>query len=337
MILSWNTTKRCNLYCKHCYRDSDEHKAENELSTEEGFRLIEQIKETGIFKILILSGGEPLLRADLEELVAHTKKQGMIPVLGTNGTLLTKERAKSLKEAGVAAVGISIDAINREQHDGFRQTKGSFDKAKEGIKNALEAGMRVQINPTITKDNVKDLENFVTLATEIGASAVHPFFLVEAGRGKCLSDNALSDDAYFEALKTVMSLQKDSQVELKPTCAPQFMSIAKEMEIPMRFTRGCLAGISYCCILPNGDVHVCPYLPLEAGNVRNESFKIIWETSPIFLKLRDKELYEGNCGDCDHHSICGGCRARAYYKTGDFLDQDPMSNHCFKQSGCHDE
>lgn len=337
MILSWNTTKRCNLYCKHCYRESDDHKAENELTTEEGFQLIEQIKATGKFKILILSGGEPLLRKDLEELAAHAKGQGLIPVLGTNGTLLTKERAKSLKKAGIAAVGISIDAVNREQHDAFRQRDGAFDKAIEGIKNAIDVGLRVQINPTITKDNVNDLEKFITLARELGATAVHPFFLVEAGRGKCLSDNALSDQNYFEALETVMDLQKTSDIELKPTCAPQFMSIAKEMDMPLRFTRGCLAGISYCCILPNGDVHVCPYLPLEAGNVRTESFETIWASSPIFLKLRDKEEYKGNCGTCSHHSICGGCRARAYYKTGDFLDQDPMSSHCFKQSRCADE
>ncbi len=337
MILSWNTTKRCNLYCKHCYRDSDAHEAENELTTEEGFRLIDQIKATGIFKILILSGGEPLLREDLEQLVAHAKEQGLVPVLGTNGTLLTKERASRLKEAGVAAVGISIDAITSAQHDGFRQTKGSFDKAIEGIKNAIEVGMRVQINPTITKDNVSDLNKIVSLARDLGASAVHPFFLVEAGRGKCISDNALSDQGYFEALKTVMTIQKESEIELKPTCAPQFMAIAKEMDIPMRFTRGCLAGISYCCILPNGDVHVCPYLPLEAGNVRVMDFDSIWATSPIFLELRNKELYKGNCGECSHHEICGGCRARAYYKTGDFLDRDPMSSYCFRPSRCLDE
>ncbi len=330
MILSWNTTKRCNLFCKHCYRESDAEAAANELSLEEGKKLIEEIRDTGKFKIMILSGGEPLLRDDLEDLARHVRACGMIPVLGTNGTLMTQARAKSLKEAGVAAVGISIDSISDEKHDDFRQTPGAFVGARQGIQNAIDAGMRVQINPTITKDNYNEIEAIITSAEGWGASSVHPFFLVEAGRGKCIKENALSDEDYFKALETVLKFQAKTKVELKPTCAPQFMSLAKEMEISMRFTRGCLAGMSYCCILPDGKVHVCPYLPIEAGDVRENTFDKIWAESPVFHALRDFSNYEGNCSACSNLDICGGCRARAFYQTGNYLGEDPMSAHCFR-------
>lgn len=333
MILSWNTTKRCNLFCQHCYRESDGQCAENELTTEEGLKLIDQIKEAGLFRILILSGGEPLLRDDLEQLAAHAKALGLIPVLGTNGTLLTKKRARSLKDAGVAAVGISIDSVHKAQHDAFRQTPGAYEQALTGIENALEAGMRVQINPTLTQDNVEELDALIQMAEKWGVHALHPFFLVEAGRGKCISENALSNAAYFEALKKVVQKQPHVNIELKPTCAPQFMTLAKNMGIPMRFTRGCLAGIGYCCILPDGEVHVCPYLPIKAGNVREMPFNEIWETSPVFKALRSSENYEGHCGSCQNHSICGGCRARAYYQNGHYLKEDPMSTYCYQPKG----
>lgn len=329
MILSWNTTKRCNLYCKHCYRDSDEFPQENELTLEEGKKLIDEIYKTGKFRILIFSGGEPLLRGDLEDLTFHAKSKGLIPVLGTNGTLMTSDRAKSLKASGVSAVGVSLDSVYASDHDRFRQRPDAFQKAIEGIKNAREEGMRVQINPTITKNNVGQLEDLIKLSIELDAGAMHPFFLVEAGRGKCITENALSNEEYFKALETVLNLQTKYDIELKPTCAPQFMSLAKKWDIPMRFSRGCLAGISYCCILPNGKVHVCPYLPIEAGNVREKPFDEIWNTSKIFEALRDVENYEGHCGVCKDHNICGGCRARAFYQNGHHLQEDPMSQYCF--------
>lgn len=330
MILSWNTTKRCNLYCKHCYRDSDDQAAENELSLEEGLQLIDEIKATNAFRIIILSGGEPLLRKDLEDLAAHVKACGMLPVLGTNGTLLTNERAVSLKRAGVAAVGVSLDSVVAANHNRFRQTENAFEKAVEGIQNAIEAGMRVQINPTLTRDNIGELEALIELAQDLGASSLHPFFLVEAGRGKCMVENALSEAAYFDALKQVLQKSQHTTVELKPTCAPQFMSLAKEMGIETRFTRGCLAGVGYGCILPDGMVHVCPYLPVEAGDVRKMSFYEIWQNSPVFEALRKVDNYKGNCGQCEYHVICGGCRARAFYQNGHYLAEDPMSKTCFK-------
>lgn len=329
MILSWNITKRCNLLCKHCYRDSDASHQSGELTTEEGLQLITDIHKTGRFKILILSGGEPLLRDDLERFAAHAKSLGLIPVLGSNGTLITKERAQSLKEAGIAAAGISLDSNLPEQHDTFRCTKGAYEAALKGIQNCIEAGIRVQINTTVTKDNVEELDGLIDRAVELGAGALHPFFLVEAGRGSCITNKALNDKDYLKTLSHIIKRQIDVDIELKPTCAPQFMSLAKKLDVPMRYSRGCIAGIGYCCILPRGEVHVCPYLPIEAGRVREESFDDIWANSEVFNTLRNKENYEGKCGQCADHSICGGCRARAHYQNGHFLSEDPMSAYCF--------
>ena len=341
MILSWNITKRCNLLCEHCYRDSNDQHQEDELTTEEGLQLITDICKTKAFKILILSGGEPLLREDLEVFAHHAKKLGLIPVLGTNGTLISKERAKSLKEAGIAAAGISLDSNQALQHDKFRCTPGAYEATLKGIENCIDAGIRVQINTTVTKDNVHELSGLIDRAVTLGASALHPFFLVEAGRGSCIIDKALDDKDYFKTLTQILNKQSEVGIELKPTCAPQFMSLAKTMEVPMRYTRGCIAGIGYCCILPRGEVHVCPYLPIEAGRIREKSFEDIWANSPVFQTLRAPENYQGKCGACADHNICGGCRARAYYRNGDYLAEDPMSKYCFKPvasigGNCHE-
>lgn len=328
MIISWNTTKRCNLYCKHCYRDSSSEYFSGELNTNEGKRLIEQIARAG-FKILILSGGEPLMRKDLCILARHAKENGLIPVLGTNGTLITEKRAKELKEAGIMAAGVSIDFLDAKKHDEFRNVQGSFQRTIEGIENCLKAGIRVQINTTVTKSNKDELLDIINFSKEIGATSHHPFFLVEVGRGKNLKKESLEKHQYIEMINTILDKQLEIDIELKPTCAPQFMSLAKKRGMKMRFSRGCLAGISYCCILPNGDVNICPYLPVKVGNVRQVDFDEIWKESKIFNDLRDFEKYKGKCGSCRDISICGGCRARAFATTGDYLEEDPVCTMCY--------
>lgn len=327
MIISWNTTKRCNLYCKHCYRDSSNEYFRGELNTDEGKKLIEEIAKSG-FRILILSGGEPLMRDDIYELSSYARKSGIIPVLGTNGTLITENVAKNLKKAGIMAAGVSLDYLDEEKHDNFRNLKGSFNKTIEGIRNCLKEGIRVQINTTVTKDNKEGILDIIDFSKEIGATSNHPFFLVEVGRGKNLKKEALNSKEYIDMINKILDKQSEIDIELKPTCAPQFMSLAKKRGVNMRFSRGCIAGIGYCCILPNGDVHICPYLPKVVGNVREDSFDRIWRESEIFNELRDFKKYKGRCGSCKDISICGGCRARAYISTGDYLGEDPISIMC---------
>lgn len=322
MIISWNVTKECNLHCEHCYRSSGpEAKQKDELNTREGKKLLSEIAKAG-FRIIIFSGGEPLLRDDIFELVTHAREQNLRPVFGSNGTLITPEIAHHLKEVNTAAVGISLDSIEQEKHDRFRGVQGSWEKAVRGIKNCREAGIPVQINSTIMNYNYQEIDKIIDLAVKLGVRSYSPFFLVPTGRGQEIEKDSVTPDRYHQLIEYIMHKRTEVDLEIKPTCAPQFLVVAEQMGLNLRYTRGCLAGISYCCILPDGRVDVCPYLSLQAGHVREKPFDEIWDNSEVFAELRS-ENYSGNCGRCDHTDICGGCRARAfYYQEGDFMAGD---------------
>ncbi|HHU87130.1 MAG: putative heme d1 biosynthesis radical SAM protein NirJ2 [Pelotomaculaceae bacterium] len=320
MIISWNTTNACNMMCKHCYRDAGV-KAEQELSTEEGLKLIDQIAEVG-FKIMIFSGGEPLMRKDIYTLVNHAREKGLRPVFGTNGTLLTAEVAKRLKDAGAAAMGISLDSIDHMIHDMFRGVYGSWQKAVDGMRACREIGLPFQIHTTVMDWNMAEVEDLTDFAVEEGAIAHHIFFLVPTGRAVNIEKETLRAEQYEELLRRIMKKQSEVKIELKPTCAPQFMRIASEMGLETRFNKGCLAGLSYCIISPLGIVQPCAYLNIPAGNVREKPFGEIWREAEIFKVLRTEE-YKGACGSCRYKKICGGCRARAYFYQGDYMGEEP--------------
>jgi putative heme d1 biosynthesis radical SAM protein NirJ2 len=331
MLISWNTTKKCNLYCRHCYRDSGpEAVSPDELNTVQGKTLLEQMKQAG-FKMVILSGGEPLLRQDIFELAAYAVSIGLRPVLGSNGILIGEAMAQKIIAAGINGIAISLDSASAAYHDQFRGLNGAWEQTIQGIKNSLAAGLRVQINTTLTENNFDQFHDIVDLVTEIGVQALHPFFLVPTGRGINLEEESLKQEKYFQMIDTILRTQKETAIELKPTCAPQFLPMAKEMGLQMRFTRGCLAGVGYCCILPDGDVHICPYLPVKVGNVKETPFDRIWAQSEIFQKLRDYQQYEGRCGQCPNIAICGGCRARAYYYNQEnYMAEEPW---CYRFRG----
>ncbi|MGI6092462.1 MAG: putative heme d1 biosynthesis radical SAM protein NirJ2 [Negativicutes bacterium] len=325
MIISWNTTQACNIKCIHCYRDAGTRRSD-ELSTEEGKKLLSEMAKAG-FKIIILSGGEPLFRSDIYELISHARSVGMRPVLGTNGILITDEVAVKLKEAGLARAGISLDSTDKKQHDWFRQCEGAWDQTMRGMEACRNAGLPFQVHTTAMSWNEAEITKISDLAVEVGAAAHHVFFLVPTGRGKDIEDTTLKTAQYEALLERILDKQNEVSIELKPTCAPQFMRIAKQRNMAMRFTRGCLAGTGYCVILPNGDVHPCPYLPIKVGNVREKEFDAIWRDSSLFNELRHEEL-KGGCGRCGYDKICGGCRARAYYYSdGDYLAEEPWCDY----------
>ena len=327
MIVSWNTTNACNMNCPHCYRDAGKA-APNELTTSEAKTMLQQISAAGdnykhAPKIMIFSGGEPLLREDIFELVEYAASQGLRPVFGTNGILLTSDVVKKLKESGAAAMGISLDSIDPEKHDSFRGVPDGFNKTVEGMKNCREMGLRFQIHTTVMDWNYDEIEKITDLAVELGASAHHIFFLVPTGRGASLAAGIMKAKKYEHILERIVERQKDIPIELKPTCAPQFMRIAKQKNVEMRFTRGCIAGISYCLIGPTGNVQPCAYMDMNLGNVRETPFTEIWQNSPVFDELRTMD-YSGKCGICDYKDVCGGCRARtAYYHKGDYMASEP--------------
>jgi len=321
VIVSWNTTNACNMYCDHCYRDAGS-KAAEELTTAEAKTMLEQIARAG-FKIMIFSGGEPLLRPDLLELVAYANKLSLKPVFGTNGTLLTSKTVSELKEAGARGMGISLDSLDSEKHDSLRRKPGAWQGAVQGMRNCRQMGLPFQLHTTVMEWNSSELEELTDFAVQEGAQAHHIFFLVPTGRAVSIEEKSLRAEAYEELIARIMKKQQTVDLELKPTCAPQFMRIARQMGMDIRFTRGCLAGIAYCIISPTGQVQPCAYLDLPLGDVRQTPFDQIWRDNEVLHKLRSLD-YQGKCGNCNFKKICGGCRARAsYYHGGAYMAEEP--------------
>lgn len=331
MIVSWNTTNACNMYCDHCYRDAGV-KAQEELNTAEAKTMLEQIARAG-FKIMIFSGGEPLMRPDIVELVAHAKSLGLRPVFGTNGTLLSVEMARKLKTAGAMGMGISLDSLDKQKHNEFRRYDKAWEQAVQGMKNCREVGLPFQIHTTVMDWNQSELEAITDFALDIGAVAHHIFFLVPTGRAVTIEEESLRAEAYEDVLTRIMKKQQTVPIELKPTCAPQFTRIAKQLGMEIRFSRGCLAGTSYCIISPKGQVQPCAYLNLPLGDVRETPFDQIWRNNPILKELRTLD-YKGGCGICGYKKICGGCRARAaYYNDGDYMAEEPWCLYHGRKGG----
>ena len=321
MIVSWNVTNACNMFCDHCYREAG-CKAEEELSTAEAKTLLEQIDKAG-FKIMIFSGGEPLTRPDILELVEYATSLGLRSVFGTNGTLITLEMAQKLKNAGAMGMGISLDSMDKKKHNEFRKFEGAWEGAVQGMRNCRAVGLPFQIHTTVMDWNNHELEAITDFAVAEGAVAHHFFFLVPTGRAKTIEAESLRAEQYEETLTRIMKKQTEVDIELKPTCAPQFMRIAAQMGVKTRFRRGCLAGTAYCIISPRGKVQPCAYLNMELGDVRETPFDEIWKNNEVLNTLRTLE-YKGGCGECNFKKACGGCRARAaYYHDGDYMAEEP--------------
>jgi heme b synthase len=344
-IVAWEITRSCNLFCAHCRSSSTSGTYEDELSTEECRRLIDEIAETGK-PVIILSGGEPLMRRDVFQIASYAVGKGLRVAMGTNGTLITEGIAAKLKAIPISRVAVSIDFPEAELQDKFRGKPGAFQSALSGIDLLRQAGIEVQINSTITRLNMKYLNELLDLALKSGAVAFHPFMLVPTGRGKRLETVAMSPEEYEQTLSWVYERQKElgDRIFFKPTDAPHYQRIvrqkSKESNSPITLpaqksttktssramnsmTRGCLAGISFCFISHQGKVQGCGYLDVDAGNIREKSFKQIWTESRLFRELRDLSNLKGKCGACEYKNICGGCRARAYESTGDYLEAEP--------------
>jgi len=321
-LVSWNITRQCNLTCAHCYRDARDRPDPEELTTAEGLQLISDLAEVG-FRILVLSGGEPLLRADFFELLAQAKAVGVRPVLGSNGTLITPDVARRLVGAGLARAGISLDSADAGYHNELRRSPTAWQEAVAGMRACREAGLPFQVNTTVTRQNEDQVLAITDLAMELGAAGHHVFFLVPTGRGKDLAEDMLQAARYEQLLEALLRKQQEIEIEIKPTCAPQFVRIAEQQQLKTRFPMGCLAGRTYCVITPSGEVHPCPYLPLPAGNVHGRRFPQIWAESEVLRGLRENAL-QGLCGRCRWGSRCFGCRARAYWATGgELMAEDP--------------
>ncbi|MFA5400805.1 MAG: radical SAM protein [Dehalococcoidia bacterium] len=333
-LVAWEITRSCNLHCAHCRASSSSEEYSGELSSEEALHLVDQIREAGN-PIIILTGGEPLMRTDVYSIAEYAKSKGLRVVMGSNGTLVTPQVAARLKASGLSRVSVSLDFPTAEKQDKFRGQQGAFEAALSGIRSIRKSGIEVQINCTLTRLNIACLNDLLSLALHEGAVAFHPFFLVPTGRGKGLSDVELSAGEYESALNWIYDKQLElgDKIFFKPTDAPHYLRILSQRGASPAtgrhhggadsVSRGCMAGSGFCFISHTGRVQGCGYLDLEAGNIRNQPFGDIWRDSPLFKQLRDLSAIKGKCGACEYKRICGGCRARALETTGDHLESEP--------------
>ena len=330
-VLAWELTRRCNLACAHCRALARDEASPDELSLSEIGKVLGQVAVLAR-PLLILSGGEPLLREDLLDIVALARGHDFPVVLATNGTLLDRERARSLREAGVRRVSISLDGARAGTHDALRQAPGAFVAALAGARAAREAGLPFQVNMTLTATTAGELTEMVALCRESGAAALHLFVLVPTGRARLLPVAALSPTQYEELLERACDLAARAELDIRVTCGPQFARVVRQRAPDLLRhapgsgpgVTGCLAGVNFCFIGAEGTVQPCGYFQVGCGNVRQQDFGDIWRNSPVLQLIRKREAYKGKCGQCEYLRVCGGCRARAHEATGDPLDADPL-------------
>jgi radical SAM protein with 4Fe4S-binding SPASM domain len=311
-----------------------------DFPTEEAYRIIDDI--AGYAKpVVVLSGGEPLLRKDIFDIARYGTDKGLRMCLATNGTLVTEEICGKINSSGLRIVSLSLDGSTEEVHDNFRNEKGAF----RGILNAAtlfkKHGIEFIINSSFTKRNQEEIPRIYRLAKELGATAWYMFMIVPTGRGEDIMSELISKEDYEDILDWHYQMEKDEDAMLvRPTCAPHYYRVvlqrAKEEGVKferrtLKFStggsKGCLAGQLICLIDVDGNVLPCSYFPKPAGNVKTQSFRDIWENSELFRELRDFKSYKGKCGSCEYVNVCGGCRARAYAVNGDYLGEEPFCGY----------
>ncbi len=323
----YEATALCNLRCLHCHA-SGGRPYPGELNTRRAKKLIENLTTVKEFRMLVFSGGEPLMRRDIFELTKHADDLGFNVVYATNATLINKDVAAKMTKSGVVGAAVSIDSVHPEKHDRFRGVPGAWRRAIAGIKNIVDEDMYLQINITISKLNLDELEDLLFFADELGAHVVLLYTFVAFGRGEIHRKLALTPNEFANVITRAADMQGKLGSVISPVAAPWYYAyLAKRSGLPLklleRVMTGCIAGRGMFYIKPDGIAWPCPFLPIPAGNVALKPAREIWE-GRIFEDLRDRSLLGEPCKSCRYREICGGCRARAYLKTGDMLSGDPM-------------
>jgi heme b synthase len=344
--IAWEITRRCNLRCVHC-RSSSETEAigHPDFPLSEAFRVLDDI--AGYAKpVVVLSGGEPLVRKDVFEIARYGTDKGLRMCLATNGTLVDTGVCENIKSSGIRIVSLSLDGSEAKVHDDFRNQEGAFSGTINAARLFREHGIEFIVNSSFTKRNQEEIPRVYRLAKELGATAWYMFMIVPTGRGEEIMNELISKEDYDEILDWHYDMEKDEDTMLvRPTCAPHYYRVVlqrskkegeKFRKRTLKFStggaKGCIAGQLICLIDVDGNVLPCSYFPKPAGNIREKSFREIWEGSELFRDLRDFKKYKGRCGSCEFVNVCGGCRARAYSVYGDYLEEEPFCSHIpFKQ------
>jgi heme b synthase len=342
-LVFWELTARCNLKCCHCRAEAQDVEVAGELSTAEILAVARAVREAGD-PIVVLTGGEPLVRKDFFEIAEACVGMFTRVAMATNGTIVDDALARRIAAAGIQRVSVSLDGVTAATHDAFRGVPGSFEATVRGYDAMARAGLSLQVNATVARHNIAEVDDLLKFVLDRKADAFHVFALVPVGCGAQISDDArLAPDQMEAFLRWLFekSIELRDRIHIKATCAPQYYRImrevarAKGLAMPtghghgmQAMTRGCLAGSAVCFISRTGDVQPCGYLPVCVGNVRQRPFGEIWRDSQVFASLRDPTQLKGKCGSCGYRVVCEGCRARAYAATSDFMSEDP---DCFYQ------
>jgi radical SAM protein with 4Fe4S-binding SPASM domain len=362
-VVSWNLTYRCNLACEHCYLDAggapmvgtENFADRSELGTDECFRVIDEIAAFAPECVTILTGGEPLLRRDILEIVKRAAERGLWVVVGTNGVKITENVARRLAGAGARGLSLSLDALDPDRHDRFRKVRGAWRNTVEGAEILNRTGLPFIVQTTAGSHNVGELEAIADFAYDrLAAKVWNLYFLVPTGRGQFVSD--ITPAQYDDVLASLYQIQQkyNRRMLVNAKCAPHYIKTVLENSAgateqmdgddaesttmasesassPIRTysggAGGCPAGTHYMGIRPNGDVTPCPYLPVFAGTLRKKTLADLWTSSDLFNDIRRRSSLGGRCGACEMNAHCGGCRARAYGMTGDLMAEDPLCTH----------
>ncbi len=329
-LIAFEVTRRCRYACRHCRANAYPDTSDEKLSTEQCKRILSGVADFGKC-VIILTGGEPMERDDIYELIRYGRGLGLRMVMATSGYLIDDDSIVKLKKVGVSVLSFSLDGSSAETHDAFRGAKGAFEAVVSAAETAKRAGVRFQINTTISKINADEVVGISELAKRLGAYCFNPFILVPTGRGKEIEDAMLDPVEYEAMLSELLGIKLQSEIEVRVTCAPQFARVcrqAKKKHLAGEVS-GCMGGNGFGFISYKGDVQTCGFLDVSAGNLIENDFDFgkIWLESEFLKEIRDRSKYKGNCGICEYVGVCGGCRARAFAASGDYLAADPICNY----------
>ncbi len=334
----WEMTTACNLRCIHCHTSGGKPTAD-ELTTDEAKLLLEQLAEIKEFRMMAFTGGEPLVRKDLFELLSYSKSLGFTNTIATNATLIDESIARRLHDCGVVIAAVSLDGFDAATHDMVRGSSGSFDAAVRGMNALRRAGILLHINITAMEYNMNQMEPLITLVNDLQASILLMYQLVPVGRGRGIQQAALDLSANEKLIRFMAKTQSTANAIMEPVAGPQYWPFLLSrqgirdgplLRLAEVVFHGCSAGRGFVYIKPNGDVWPCPFIEMSCGNVRQAPFQNIWRTSSVLEHLRERETrLKGRCGECQYRRLCGGCRGRAWAVSGDYLAEDPS---CFIHS-----
>ncbi len=338
--MAWELTEKCNLSCVHCRSASEMDSSEGLFTLEKARKFMDEI-ETFASPVIVLSGGEPLMRKDVFDIAEYGNSKGFRMCLATNGVLVNDEICKDIIDSGIKIVALSLDGSTKEIHDNFRNQEGAFDGVMKAAEYFRKHGIRFIINSSFTKRNQDDIPNVYRLAKKIGATAWYMFQIVPTGRGEEIMKELISKEDYEEILNWHYEMEREEEdILVRPTCAPQYYRIWHERSkvegkdstrrnlcFSTGGGKGCIAAQKICLVTAMGDVYPCSYFPMSAGNVFEQSFQKIWEESKLFNDIRSFKDYEGKCGVCKYLNVCGGCRARAYAVSGSYMKEEPFCDY----------